>query len=129
MSAIKSKNTTPEKLVRSYLHKKGFRFRLKDKTLPCSPDLILRKYNSVIFVHGCFWHNHDNPDCKSAHIPKSNINFWKNKLEKNILRDKKNINTLHELGWNVLTIWECEIKNPNVLDELIINITSKTGHK
>ena len=122
MSSIRSKNTTPEINVRSYLHKKGFRFRLHDNTLPCSPDIILKKYKSVIFVHGCFWHHHNDAECRSSHIPKSNVNFWKDKIEKNILRDIKNNKLLQKLRWNVFTIWECETKDEKKLEKLVSNI-------
>lgn len=108
MSHIRSKDTKPEKRLRSLLHRLGFRFRLHRKDLPGTPDIVLPKYRTVIFVHGCFWHQH--PGCKKATLPRSNVEFWKNKLEKNIERDKEVEKKLIETGWNVIVIWECEIK-------------------
>ena len=109
MSRVRSKNTKPELLVRSSLHKMGYRFRLHVKRLPGNPDVVLPKYKAVIFVHGCFWHQHTG--CKKATHPKQNLDFWKEKLARNIERDKQVDKELKHLGWNVLTIWECEIKS------------------
>ena len=109
MSRIKGKDTTPEKTVRSMLHRMGFRFRLHKRDLPGSPDIAMPRHNTVIFVHGCFWHCH--PGCKDSGIPKTNTIFWQNKLGKNVERDKKNIENLKYLGWNVVVIWECETKD------------------
>ncbi|HAT9402016.1 TPA: DNA mismatch endonuclease Vsr [Legionella pneumophila subsp. pneumophila] len=122
MSLIKSKNTKPELIVRSFLHHHGLRFRLHKRDLPGQPDLVFRKFNTVIFVHGCFWHGHDEPNCKSSHIPKSNTQFWSNKIQKNQDRDKSNIEKLKNLGWRIITIWECEIKKPQILDKLLFSI-------
>ena len=108
MSHIRSKDTKPENRLCSLLHRLGFRFRLHRKDLPGTPDIVLPKYRTVIFVHGCFWHQH--PGCKKATLPRSNVEFWKNKLEKNIERDKEVEKKLIETGWNVIVIWECEIK-------------------
>lgn len=108
MSKVRSKNTKPELQVRSWLHKHGFRFRLHRKDLPGRPDIVLPKYKTVIFVHGCFWHQH--PGCKKATIPKKNHDFWKEKLESNVERDNRHIAQLQEIGWRVLTIWECDVK-------------------
>ena len=108
MSRIKSKDTTPEKLVRSFLHRKGFRFRLNVRNLPGSPDIVLNKHRVAIFVHGCHWHRH--PGCKFAYTPKSRIEFWEPKFQQNIERDMKKEQLLVEAGWNVLTVWECETK-------------------
>ncbi len=116
MSQIKGKNTKPEELVRKYLFSQGFRYRKNDKRLPGSPDIVLPKYKTVIFVNGCFWHGHKG--CKHFVWPKSNEEFWKNKIETNIARDKNKTKTLEELGWNVLTVWECELKNKNKKDTL-----------
>lgn len=127
MSLIKSKNTKPELIVRSFLHHQGLRFRLHKKDLPGQPDLVFKKFNTVIFVHGCFWHGHDDPNCKSSHIPKSNSQFWSNKIEKNQNRDKSNMEKLKTLGWRIITIWECEIKKPQILDKLLYNILA-TNH-
>ena len=109
MKKIKSKNTKPEKIVRSLLHSNGFRFRLHNKNLPGKPDITLNKYNTVIFVNGCFWHHHKN--CRRANIPKSNKGYWIPKIEKNKVRDKQNIAELKKLKWKVLVVWECEVKN------------------
>lgn len=109
MSRIKGKNTKPEVTVRSLLHKMGYRFRLNRKDLPGKPDIVLPKYNTVIFIHGCFWHQHKN--CSRSNIPKTNDKYWIPKLEKNILRDKQVIKNLRKLNWNVFVLWECEIKN------------------
>lgn len=108
MSRIKGKNTKPEELVRKYLFSKGFRYRKNDKRLPGSPDIVLPKYKTVIFVNGCFWHGHEG--CRYFVWPKSNPEFWKNKIEANIVRDKKNIQLLQSQGWCVLVVWECELK-------------------
>lgn len=108
MSQIKGKNTKPEELVRKYLFSQGFRYRKNDKRLPGSPDIVLPKYKTVIFVNGCFWHGHEG--CKYFVWPKSNQVFWKNKIETNIARDKKQTKALEELGWKVVVVWECELK-------------------
>lgn len=108
MAAIKGKNTGPEITVRKDLHAAGFRFRLHRRDLPGKPDLVLPKYRTAVFVHGCFWHMHK--DCPNATIPKSNTNFWVGKLGENALRDVKNQTQLKELGWRVYVIWECELK-------------------
>ncbi|MFC2135318.1 very short patch repair endonuclease [Bacteroidota bacterium] len=120
MGRIKSKNTKPELIVRSFLHKNGLRFRLHDKNLPGKPDIVLKKFKSVIFVHGCFWHNHKN--CKRANIPKSNKRYWIDKIGANVLRDKKNIKELRRLKWNVLIIWECQINIIKFLERLVKKI-------
>ena len=107
MSRIQSGNTKPEKTVRSILHGLGYRFRLHRKDLPGKPDIVLRKYNSVIFVHGCFWHRHK--ECKNASVPKTKKNFWEEKFKANIERDIKVKNELKSNGWRVLVVWECEL--------------------
>lgn len=109
MSKIQSKDTKPELALRKALFAKGFRYRVNDKRLQGKPDIVLPKYKTIIFVHGCFWHRHEN--CKYAYIPKTNIKFWENKLTSNIKRDKANAEKLTALGWNVLTVWECEIRH------------------
>ena len=108
MSRIRSKDTKPEILVRSYLFSKGLRFRKNDKRYPGSPDIVLPKYKTMVFVHGCFWHLHDG--CKYARMPKSNVEYWKKKLYRNRERDERNQKELEELGWKVITVWECELK-------------------
>lgn len=112
MSRIRSKNTKPELVIRSLLHVMGYRFRLHRKDLPGTPDITLPKYRTVIFIQGCFWHYHKN--CRDGKIPKTNKKYWKPKLLKNAAKDRRNIAALKKLGWNVITVWECEIeKNPN----------------
>ena len=106
MSQIKGKNTKPEVLVRKHLFSKGFRYRINDKRYPGKPDIVLPKHKTIIFIHGCFWHRHN---CKYFKWPKTNSTFWKNKIERNIIRDKTNISELEKMEWKVLTIWECEI--------------------
>ena len=109
MSAIKSKNTKPEIKVRKILHSIGYRFRLHRKDLPGSPDIVLPKYKTVIFVHGCFWHRHKN--CKYASTPKTRQEFWEAKFRENINRDKLNQENLSSKGWKIIIVWECEIKD------------------
>ena len=109
MSAIKSKNTKPEIAVRKLLHSMGYRFRLHRKDLPGSPDIVLPKYKTVIFVHGCFWHRHEN--CKYASNPKTRQEFWEAKFRENINRDKLNQENLSSKGWKIIIVWECEIKD------------------
>ena len=113
MSAIKSKNTKPEITVRKLLHSMGYRFRLHRKDLPGSPDIVLPKYKKVIFVHGCFWHRHQN--CKYASNPKTRREFWEKKFKENIERDKKTQEKLKNLGWKPNIVWECEVKNREIL--------------
>lgn len=108
MSRIRSKDTKPEKQLRSLLFKKGFRYRVHKKNLPGKPDITLPKYNTVIFVHGCFWHYHS--ECREGRIPDTNSKFWKNKLYKNVERDKKRQEELRNMGWNVIVVWECEVE-------------------
>lgn len=115
MSRVHSSNTTPEILVRKLLFHMGYRFRLHRSDLPGNPDIVLTKYNTVIFVNGCFWHGC--PTCKHAKIrPQTNSEYWNRKLDKNINRDKKNKKELEELGWHVLVVWECETKKRNLPD-------------
>lgn len=107
MSRIRSTNTKPEEQVRKYLFSKGFRYRKNCRSLPGSPDIVLPKYKTVIFVHGCFWHKHN---CERFRWPTSNKEYWYSKLTKNAYRDVRNEQKLHEQGWDVLTVWECELK-------------------
>lgn len=108
MARVKSKNIKPEIFLRKLLWHKGFRYRVNYKNLPGSPDIYLPKYKTVIFVNGCFWHMHEN--CKYSFIPKNNYEFWKNKLEGNVERDKKNYTQLESMGIKVIVVWGCEIK-------------------
>jgi len=113
MSAIRHKNTKPEILVRSELHKRGFRFRVHRKDLPGNPDIVLPKYNAVILVNGCFWHGHE---CDLFKWPKTREEFWREKISSNVLRDSNNIRTLCAMGYRVLIIWECATKGPKKLE-------------
>ena len=122
MSRIKSRDTKPEKIVRSLLHSKGYRFRLHKKDLPGKPDIILPRYKKIIFVHGCFWHRHEG--CRYAYDPKSRIDFWQKKFSQNVKRDKKVQDALLQLGWQVHVIWECETKKLEVLDKILDKIFS-----
>ena len=117
MSAIKSKNTKPEIAVRKLLHSMGYRFRLHRKDLPGSPDIVLPKYKTVIFVHGCFWHRHEN--CKYASIPKTRKEFWESKFKANVKRDLEIQEKIKNIGWQSVVVWECEIKNEKIKDKLL----------
>lgn len=123
MKRIRGKNTTPELKVRSYLHCQGLRFRLHIKNLPGKPDIVLRKYKTVVFVHGCFWHQHHDLTCTRSSVPKSNQEYWLPKLQKTIARDTKHLGLLVELGWNVEIIWECQT-NKEGLERLLKGIKS-----
>ena len=112
MRKVGRKNTAPEMVLRRELHLRGYRYRLHDKTLPGSPDLVLPKYKTVIFVHGCFWHRHEG--CRLASNPKDNAEFWNDKFHTNIQRDIKNENQLKSEGWQVITVWQCELKKKNL---------------
>jgi DNA mismatch endonuclease, patch repair protein len=119
MSRIRSKDTRPEILVRKFLHSKGFRFKLHDKTLPGKPDIVLPKYKTVIFVHGCFWHGHKG--CKYFVVPKTKTEWWLEKINSNILRDKKAYLLLKKAGWKIINIWECKLK-PQKLQRTFISL-------
>jgi len=108
MSKISGRETKPELIVRKYLFSKGFRYRKNDKRYPGKPDIVLPKYKTLIFIHGCFWHGHK---CPAGKLPDTNRKFWESKIRANIERDRKNIRELKKSGWKVLTIWQCEIKN------------------
>lgn len=123
MSKIRSVDTKPEDMVRKYLFSKGLRYRKNVKTLPGKPDIVLPKYKTIIFVNGCFWHGHQN--CKYFVMPKSNTEYWKNKISNNIACDQIIYERLSNLGWNILTIWECELKKDkreSTLEHLYYNI-------
>jgi len=108
MSQIKSTNSKPEEIVRKFLFSHGFRYRKNDRCLPGKPDIVLPKYKTIIFVHGCFWHCHDG--CSDFVLPKSNQDYWHPKLEKNRLRDAEHKQRLIEMGWKIIIVWECELK-------------------
>lgn len=108
MSHIRAKNTKPEVLVRKYLHAAGMRFRIHVKKLPGCPDVVLPKYHTAVFVNGCFWHGHRG--CRYATRPRTNAEFWQNKIQNNIRRDELSVQMLEAMGWKVVTVWECELK-------------------
>ena len=116
MSHVPTKNTTPEMIVRKFLHSQGFRYRLHPKNLPGKPDIVLPKYKIVIFVNGCFWHGHFS--CKEFRPAKTNIEFWNRKIQSNVDRDKRNFELLTKAGWNVITIWECGLGKDSVNNTL-----------
>lgn len=123
MSKIRAKDSKPEVIVRKYLFSKGLRYRKNDKRLPGTPDIVLPKYKTVVFVNGCFWHGH--AGCKYFVVPKTNTEFWVNKIDKNIERDNIAYKRLNDMGWNVIVIWECELKKDkidNTLAYLYYNI-------
>lgn len=128
MSRVKGKDTKPEEIVRRYLFLHGFRYRKNDKRYPGKPDIVLPKYKTMIFVNGCFWHQH--PGCKAAALPESNHDYWEKKLHKNVTRDKKEIQELKHMGWRVIIIWECEIsredKRKKRLSSLLKEITNRS---
>ena len=117
MSRIRSRDTGPELLVRSALHRLGYRFRLHVKKLPGSPDIVLPRHKTVIFVHGCFWHRH--PHCKYAYTPTSRIEFWQDKFDRNVQRDRDVRSKLRRLGWRVEIIWECQTGDADRLESRI----------
>jgi DNA mismatch endonuclease (patch repair protein) len=127
MSRISGRNTKPEILVRKLIHRLGFRFRLHIRTLPGTPDIVLPKHKKIIFVHGCFWHGHEN--CRRSKRPSTNIGFWDPKIAGNIERDKAIIEKLTELGWKTLTIWQCEIKDQAKLSELLFGYLLNEGKR
>lgn len=129
MAAVKGKDTKPEMIVRKYLFSQGLRFRVQVRKLPGTPDIVLPKYKTVIFVNGCFWHGHEG--CKYFRLPKSNVEFWKDKIERNIERDKESMQALFDMGWKVVRVWECELRNKanreDTLNKIYTSITSSEG--
>ncbi len=128
MAKVRSQDTKPEVLVRSLIHRMGFRFRLHNKHLPGNPDIVLPRHKKIVFVHGCFWHQHEG--CPHAARPASNIAYWNKKLDGNVRRDRANLEKLAALGWRVLVIWECETRNREQLilrlQEFFVNSETKT---
>lgn len=120
MSKIRSKNTKPELLIRSLLHRKGFRFRVHVKDLPGKPDIVLAKYKAVIFINGCFWHGHQ--DCSLFRLPSTRIDFWEQKIARNQTNDNKAIVALLEKNWRIAIIWECSIRGKNRNPEQVITL-------
>lgn len=113
MRRIKSRNTVPERQVRSLLHSQGFRFRLHCRDLSGTPDIVLRKYHTVVFVHGCFWHRHQ--CCSFAFTPKTNLSYWTPKFHRTVQRDRENTLALESIGWRVIVVWTCELQWPEEL--------------
>lgn len=128
MSNIRSKDTLPEKKVRSWLHAHGFRFRIHRKDLPGKPDIVLPKYKSIIFVHGCFWHRHEG--CKEASVPKTNSEYWEKKIARNIERDSEEKQKLESAGWKVIVVWECEVDDSSFSAKILqeIDRNANFGH-
>lgn len=122
MGRIRGANTKPELVVRSLLHREGFRFRLHQRVLPGKPDIVLKKYCAVVFVHGCFWHRH--PGCKYAYTPKSRVQFWESKFAANVRRDATVLDQLRADGWRPFVVWECEIGDGTLFKRLARNIRS-----
>lgn len=125
MSHIRSKNTKPEILVRKWLWQHGYRYRLNVKDIPGRPDIVLRKHRTVIFINGCFWHGHDG--CNKFVMPKSNVEFWENKIRTNKARDEKNHRILRKAGWNVIVIWECQLKAA-LIEETMREVAENLRH-
>lgn len=133
MSRIRGKDTRPEMVVRKWLHSKGFRYSLHSRRLPGCPDIVLRRFHTVIFVNGCFWHGH--PGCGKFRMPRSNVGFWEEKIRRNKERDAKEISELEKLGWNVSVVWECELSSKGreetlqrLVDTLRRNIEPESIH-
>jgi DNA mismatch endonuclease (patch repair protein) len=124
MALVGNKNTKPELYVRAGLHRRGFRFRVNVGSLIGRPDIVLRKHNAVVFVHGCFWHGHRSAKCKLARTPKSNVAFWKAKVAANQQRDCRVRAKLRRLGWRVFVVWECQLKRALVIDTLAKKIAA-----
>lgn len=122
MSRISGKETKLEILVRKHLFSNGFRYRKNVKELPGKPDIVLPKYKTIIFIHGCFWHGHT---CKAGKLPETNYKFWNKKINSNIIRDRKNILMLEEKGWKVIVIWQCELKNKNLEAEKLASLITE----
>lgn len=123
MSKISGKETKPEIIVRKHLFAQGFRFRKNDKRYPGKPDIVLPKYKTVVFVHGCFWHGHEN--CKRSKLPETRKEFWSKKISSNVNRDKENIRVLTEQGWKVIVIWQCQLKNSKLIEETCTNLSKE----
>lgn len=124
MQGNKSEDTKPEILVRKFLYSRGFHYRLHCKNLPGKPDIVLKKYSTVIFINGCFWHGHSG--CKYYRLPSTNVEFWEKKVETNKTRDLKVKDQLTALGWGVMVVWECQLKKPhleNTLNEIVYNLS------
>lgn len=126
MSHVRGENTKPEEAVRTYLFSKGFRYRKNDNRYLGKPDIVLPKYHTMIFVNGCFWHQH--PGCNSATLPETNRDYWKAKLQRNVERDAVQIRQLEEMGWHVIVLWECEISSKSKRKERLIALVDEIEH-
>ena len=133
MSRIRGKDTRPEMVVRRWLHSEGFRYSLHSRRLPGCPDIVLRRYHTVIFINGCFWHGH--PGCDMFRMPRSNVEFWQEKIRRNKERDAQEVAALEALGWNVIVVWECELSRRardltlrNLVDAVRRNIEPESIH-
>ena len=126
MSKISGKETKPEILVRKFLFANGFRYRKNDKRYPGKPDIVLPKYKTAIFVHGCFWHGHN---CPAGKLPETRKEFWQEKISGNIERDKRNINELNKQGWKVIIVWQCELKNKEIIHKTLDKLTNTLHNK
>ena len=122
MSKISGNETKPEIMVRKYLFSQGFRFLKNDRRYPGKPDIVLPKHKSVIFVHGCFWHGHD---CKAGKLPDTKTEFWRQKISDNIKRDKRNQDKLSNLGWNVIVVWQCHLRNKEIKENRLKLLTKE----
>ena len=125
MSRVKSRDTSPEMVVRREAHAMGLRFRLHRKDLPGTPDLVFPRYRTVVFVHGCFWHRH--PGCKKAGMPKTRVEFWQEKFDRNVERAQRDVGRLLELGWSVGVIWECETKDRATVESFLSEVVGGRG--
>lgn len=121
MSRIRGKDTRPEMVVRRYLHARGFRYSLHSRKLPGCPDIVLRRYHTVIFINGCFWHGH--PGCEKFRMPSTNVEFWQEKIRRNKERDALEVAALEALGWTVIVVWECELSR-QVMEETLRNLVA-----
>ncbi len=115
MRQVKGRDTSPEKIVRSLLHRMGYRFRLQRDDLPGKPDIVLPRFKTVVFVNGCFWHRHSG--CKRATTPATNVDYWQTKFARNVARDARNQAELEKMGWRVVIVWECELKDKTTLEK------------
>jgi DNA mismatch endonuclease (patch repair protein) len=124
MSRVRGKDTKPERTVRSYLHRLGFRFRLHKESLPGKPDIVLSRHRTIIFVHGCFWHGHHH--CRRSTLPTTRVEFWENKISLNIKRDQSTRRRLSRAGWKVITVWECQTHTSALLKRQLRELVKET---
>lgn len=129
MRAIRSKNTSPELVVRRLLFGLGYRYRVHDKSLPGAPDVVFSARRKAIFIHGCFWHQHTAQECRRGRPPKSNLSYWTKKLRGNVDRDKQNRRELSRYGWKTLVIWECQVSNPRKVEQKLKRFLGPTRHR